>query len=406
MVLLGSLTPLAAPDSAAAQQQSVQVVGRVTDEASNQPVADATVTLSGRTDVTDERGFFLFDSVAPGRYSVRIQHLAYGEFTDDVRVGFQDMRLRVRMSETAIELEPVIVDVETRDQREARVSGSRRNVVTREEIEQSLGTAETVGSVLARNVPGVRVRTPPGRAGSLVCIEFRSGRSLDNPNRCHLPVVMMDGVRVSFPQALFMTLQLEDVQRMEVIPPGEAGVRYGTDSQYGVLLISTRTGADVLGREADTRLTRRRGGYDWSEEPEPYPWAKVFGTAFLTNAAGMAIGVAVARDCLSFDGLANHFLSSDCGTLGTAGSRLALITLPMAAVTFGTQKTGGSDLSKGRILQTAVGAMLVGVPGYIMATGGEVDAFSGADWVGGAFLLVGIPAVATLADRLFRDLRH
>lgn len=384
-----------------AQSSVPSVSGRVTDQATQAPVPDATVELSGRATVTDAQGFFRFDSVRAGLYAVRVRHLAYGDFLDQLRVGPGGVQLQVTLSQTALELEPVIVDVRGREEREERERGTQRNVITRDQIVQSLGTAQNLATVLSRNIPGVRIKNTSGRMGGPTCIEFRSGRSLDDPMGCHDPVVFMDGVRVAYPRAIYPSLSLEDVQRLEVIPPGEAGVRYGTDSQYGVLLIETRTGQN----RAETPRLERRGIYDWTEEPDPYPWAKVFGTAFLTNAAGVALGTVMARRCLSFDGLAAHFLESECGSWGTAGARVGLIAVPVAAVTFGANSVGGSELSKGRLLQTAVGALIIGVPGYIMATGGEADAFPGADWVGGTLLLIGVPLVTTVADRLFRNLR-
>ncbi len=392
---------LSTASTASAQTELRSVSGTVIDQASGQPIADATVILDGRTLGTDARGFFAFDDVAPGLYELSVQHLAYGVFTDEVRVGELSVRLDVFVSPTAITLDPIEVVVESRDRRQARVAGTRNNVVTRDEIEASLGTADNVGSVLAQHVPGVRIRNQR-RSGTPTCVEFRAGRSLLDPLACHPPVVVLDGVRISDPSLIFLNLPLESIQRMQVIPPGEAGVLYGTDSQYGVLLIETRTGGDT---RDEPRALERRGSYDWSAESEPYPWAKVYGAAFLANAAGLALGVALARDCLTFEGLGNHFLESDCGTLGTAGARIALVTLPVAAVTFGANRVGGTELSRGRLLETAVGALLIGVPGYVIATAGEADAFAGADWFGGALLLLGVPAATTLADRLFRSLR-
>ena len=386
-----------------AQTETVRITGRVTDEATGRPVVDAEVSLGIHTAVTDASGAFAFDAVQSGRYSLRVRHLAFGAFSRRLAVAADDLRVGVTLSETAIALRPVVVDVRSADERAERSSGTRRNVVTREQIEESLGTAGNLGTVLERSIPGVRLRSQPGRSGDLMCIEFRSGRSLDNPLACHDPAVIMDGVRVSNPQILYQSLQLESVERLEVIPPGEAGVMYGTDSQYGVLLIETRRGQ--ARREASAGR-ERRGIYEWDLEPEPYNWAKVFGTAFVANAAGMALGALAANQCLSFEGLDEHFLESDCGSWSTAGARLAMVSLPVGAVTFGVHRSGRTTLSTGGALQAAVGSLLIGIPGFVMYTAGGTDAFPGADWVGGGMLLIGVPLVATFADRLFREVRR
>jgi hypothetical protein len=394
----------------AAAQQPPPVSGRITDAETGLGVADATVTLAG-TDIgvlTDGRGLFFLPRLEPGEYELRVEHIAYGVFVDSLRVEESSaLALRIEISQTAIELDPVVVSVTSPEQRAAEGRGTQSNVVEREEIEQSLGTAAHLGNVLARHVSGVRVRTQQARVGAPICVEFRSMRSLDDPLRCHSPVVVVDGVRVANPRIVYTSLPLEDIQRMEVIPPGEAGVMYGTDSQYGVLIIETQSGVrPTAERIAELAYGPNRSIYDWTLESRPYDWKRVFLTSFLANAAGLSLGLAAGRSCLTFDNLSDHFLESTCGGAGTAGARIALVTLPLTGAALGAQLSGRTDLSTGRLLHAFVGAALVGLPGYVLATTAEDEAFTGARWLGGAALIIGIPAAATAADRLFRRVRE
>jgi len=390
-----------------AQQADAQVVlyGRVTEAASMAPLADAEVELEGvATVTTDRQGLFYFGSVAAGTYTVRVRRLGFGAFESQMDLAPPSVSLRISVTEEAIELNPVVVAVPRAHEGVRRSSGTSVNRVTREEISEAQGTGANLADVLANNVTGLTIR---GRGTGTVCLEFRSPRAGDG-SVCRNPVVVMDGVRLANPRAVFASMPLEQIQSMEVIPPGAAGVAYGTDSSYGVLLITTRTAADVMGPErlAASRASATPMVYDWSLEGRRYRWERVFAASALANAVGVLAGVAVGRNCFEFDDLSAHLFDSDCGSFTTAMGRTLLVGAPVVGTTLAVRWAGDTDLSRGRLAPALLGAALIGVPGYVMAVSGSQDAFSGADWVGRAFILVGMPALATLADRLFRKVRE
>ncbi len=393
------------PLPAGAQMRSIQ--GRVVDLETGEAVADATITIRrpGRTEpvssaLTGPGGRFQVEiPIGEAGLRIQVEHLAYGRFNQPMRPLGAGRLLHIEISRTAIQLEPIDVRVDTPDARADRVRGTQRNVVSREQIEQTLGTAGNLGTVLERFVTGVRVRTPQATPGAPMCVEFRSSRTLDNPNECHPPVIVMDGVRVSSPLTFFSWLPLEDVERLEVIPPGEAGVQYGTDSNFGVLLVETRSGGFTR-EEAPPAVVEPR--YDFAVEGVPYAWKRTFLGAFVGNAIGVGIGIAAANSCLDFNGLSDHFLDSACGSARTAAVRIGLVSLPLLGAGWGAGRAGKTDRSHGRFWHTVLGSALVGIPGYLIATAGPDEAWPGADWTGGVFVLIGVPAVATLTDRLFR----
>jgi len=390
-----------------ARAQTRGILGRVIDLDTGDPVADATITVrrSGSpepvaTALSRATGRFGIDvPIDEAGLRIRVEHLAYGRFDRPLRPPGAGRLLLVQISRTAIRLAPIEVVVESRDERSARSSGSQTNVINREQIEATLGTAGNLGTLLERFVTGVRLRNQQSSPGEPICVEFRSSRTLDNPNACRPPIVIMDGVRVSSPLQFFNWLPLEDVERLEVLPPGEAGVQYGTDSNFGVLLVETKTGRSGREEEEPIVVVPR---YDFAVEGVPYDWKRTFLGAFAGNALGVGLGVLAARQCLSFEGLDQHFLESECGGASTAGARIAVVSLPLLGVGLGAGRAGRTERSGGSFWHTVLGSALVGVPGYLMATAGSDDAWSGAGWTGGAFVLIGVPAVATLADRLFR----
>jgi len=388
-----------------AQSASAQGVrnleGRVTDAQSGAPIdgVDVRVERMDIQAVTDADGHFVLRGVPGIEVQLRFGHIAYGVLRETVGAGADDTFLRVRLTPGVIELEPVGVSVVSAADRARRGRGTRRNIVTRQQIEQSLGTSATLATALERFVTGVRIKSQQVQPGDPVCVEFRSIRSLDNPNACRPPVVIMDGVRISNPMQFFSAMPLEDVETLEVLPPGEAGVRYGADSNRGVLLIQTRSGASTRPDAIRTPVVR----YDFAVEGVPYNWKRTFAAAFAANALGVVVGVATARSCLTFNNLSDHLLRSDCGKLATVGVRLALVTLPLGSVAYTSRRVGRTEGSTGQFWPTLVGAALIGVPGYFLSATGPDDAWAGAGTLGQVLVLVGMPAVATLTDRLFRS---
>ncbi len=218
-------------------------------------------------------------------------------------------------------------------------------------------------------------------------------------------MVLVDGVRSANPTITLNTIPVSDIHQVEVLPPGEAGLQYGSGSQYGVILIETFTGrtfanAGIGGPQPGSGL------YSWALETEPYPWVRNYGLAFVVNAAAMAAGYAIAQSCLSFDDLTAHFTESSCGTLGNTGSRLALYALPQFALGYAAERAGGTDLSRGNAWRNAVAAAIMSAPGVVLALTTEADGFSGSRAIGGTMFILGAPAAAVAADRLFRRVRR
>jgi hypothetical protein len=85
-----------------------QMLGRVTDHRSGQPIPNAAVSLPdrGRTRITDRRGRFEFDSVLPGFHSLRVENLGYATRDDSVFVG------EGQILDVGLELDVQPIDVE------------------------------------------------------------------------------------------------------------------------------------------------------------------------------------------------------------------------------------------------------------------------------------------------------
>jgi outer membrane cobalamin receptor len=114
----------------------------------------------------------------------------------------------------------------TQRERDARSRGTMIQEVTREEVERAARTSLHLGDVLRQTVTGLQVRDTPSLPGARVCIEFRGRRSVRFGNQCQTPVLLLDGIRMHDPPSLYGTIAVSSIERIEVIPPTEAGLLY------------------------------------------------------------------------------------------------------------------------------------------------------------------------------------
>ena len=347
---------------------------------------------------TTPSGLFRVERALDGRYEVAVTHLAYGAFSDELALADgEPIALRIALSRSTIALSPVVVEVPTREARLDRARGTARHRITAEELAPVARTGAHLINALAQLLPGMRVRSGRSQPGEMVCVEFRSPFALAGSG-CLAPVVVVDNVRQANGLLTLNTLPVTDIRSVEAVPPGEAGVRYGTDSRFGVVVIETFSGASFR----DSRGTSFGRTYDWSLESRPYGWGRAMAAASAANAAGLLVGYAVSRRCLDFDGLARHFSKPKCGTAANAGARLVLYLGPSVGVGFAVGRAGRTSLSSGSAWKNAVANAVMSAPGVVLALTSEEDGFAGSRAIGLVMAAVAAPAAAVLADRLFR----
>jgi len=230
-----------------------RVVVRVVEHGSGAPVDGASVLLG--TDrgpvLTGADGRAVLAEVAPGIHALRVEALGYGTASDSILVRpAESVQVTVPVATEAIALPGIEVVVEERASRgigmlgPTGARGSRADVLTLPQIEEVLPRSFDTADLL-RNVraPGLRVgekRTDSGERA--LCVEL--GRSRTGLHgRCEMVSVYVDDVRLPEPEVnLLGALTPDQIQRIELLSPLEAGAIYGTGSRTGVLLIYTRDG--------------------------------------------------------------------------------------------------------------------------------------------------------------------
>jgi hypothetical protein len=243
--------------------------------------------------------------------------------------------------------------------------------------------------------------------GSPVCIEFRGARFGSFDGFCRSPAVYLDGVPLNDPLILYDALPLEDIERMEVVPPAEAGVRFGSGALWGALVIETRRpGIPARNQVPDLRLRPSTiARFDWDQEPAPHNWKKTFLYSFIGNALGLAAGVAIADQCIEIVAPSYDKVSTKCAPWPTMGSAVAGLSFPAAGAAFGARLGGRTNMSQGDFLPAAVAGVMALIPGYALQMSSARSDFERLDFIGKVILTVGVPAAITFTDRLFRKLR-
>jgi hypothetical protein len=388
--LLATLVMLTAPAVTSAQETG-RVGGRVVDAASGEPVEGVLVRVDDvAPTLSDDRGLFELARVPVGEWGISFQHLAYGnhERTVAVRAG-EETAIVAEISVEAIDLEEVVVETFSELERRRITSGHSINELSLQEIDAAARAGLSFGDLLLGSLPGVDVR--PDELG--LCVTYRAIRTGNDLGDCDGVSVVLDGVPVADPAYVYSSIPLQDIERIEVLSPAQAGVRYGMRNGQGALIVETKRGP--VQRRSD--MTRYLTGLDWSNEARPYPWLKVFGSAFLVNAAALGISYLMVDECF-WTQEASLALRTRCGPLGTTGAAVLSVALPAAGAGVVARWAGSTDRSRGRLVPAMVAGALALSAGYIMVLGGE----GGAEMAGGAVLGLGVPAVLTLADRIIR----
>jgi hypothetical protein len=232
------------------------IAGQVQDEKSGRPVASASVRLSPlgaagaspRAATTDSVGAFTLADLAPGRYAVNIDASAYGTAADTVLVREgTGLRLDVHLGSRVMRVAPIHVEVvgaprerasSAFNTRASHVYGMNEQQVA-ELRAQSLALKDLIRRA---NAPGfsifIRAQNPydSSHISDAPCVHYAH---TSDPYSC--AVVYIDDIELDDQQATSMlqTLTADDICSFRLIPPVEAGARFGTGASRGVLLVYT-----------------------------------------------------------------------------------------------------------------------------------------------------------------------
>ena len=209
-----------------AQNRTMQ--GTVLD-AAGQPVPGAGVVLQGTTNGTI--------TAADGTYSLRvpdkdviIEFSSLGYQTQTVSVPAGQNLVNVTLSEDNLTLEETVV-VGYGVQKKVNLTGAI-TAIDSKSIENR--SAHNLTTMLQGSVPGLNVSTSSGNPGSTGSLNVRGFTSINGGD----PLVLIDGIEGSINR-----INPQDVESISVIKDASSAAVYGARAAYGVILVTTRSGA-------------------------------------------------------------------------------------------------------------------------------------------------------------------
>ena len=257
-VCLTAAALLLATGAPAAAQTTGTITGRVTDSRTEQPVAGATIEITGTRLVVSagDDGRYRISNVPLGAQTISARRLGYAILRKPVTVSAGDATVDFALQTSVVSLDEVVV-TGTTGREQLRAIGNAVSTVNAPEVLQQ-SAAPNLGSLLAARSPGVVLSTGTGRIGAGPAINIRGRSSIGLGNS---PLIYIDGVRVNnttstgtagnggfSSQGASVAGRLndiipEDIERIEIIKGPAASTIYGTEASNGVIQIITKKGA-------------------------------------------------------------------------------------------------------------------------------------------------------------------
>ena len=207
-----------------------KISGIITSEATNEPLANVTVTIVGTstTATTNDAGYYVMTNIRPGGYDVKVELTGYGSETVEgakVLAGLTTtLNFALKTSEV-VKLEGITVTA-TKPLIKKDVTQTTR-IIEAEDI--AAMPRDTVNGIL-QTLPGVSVLNSTGS------LHVRGGRSMEVK-------YLIDGIPISDPigRSLGLNISANSLEQMEVITGG-FNAEHG-DAQSAIVNLITKAGS-------------------------------------------------------------------------------------------------------------------------------------------------------------------
>src|SRR5881396_320409 len=270
---IGLLVALALPAAASAQQGTV--AGRVTDQASGQPIVGARVGVVGTTLVTqtNAEGRYSLGRIPVGVVMLRVSAIGYGAGTSSVTIAAGE----IVAHDVVLKLQPFSLDevvVTATGEQAKREVGNAVSTVAVDSV-VATGPIANMNDLLGARTPGVEV-LPSAITGGGARVRIRGTNSLSLSNE---PIYYIDGIRMESSvnsssigiggtnPSRVNDINADEIESYDVVKGPSASTLYGTDAANGVIVITTKRGR--AGKASwDTYLQ-----HGWISDHNTYPTA-------------------------------------------------------------------------------------------------------------------------------------
>jgi TonB-linked SusC/RagA family outer membrane protein len=225
-------------------QSTGTVAGRVTEGATQEPLAGVTVSVAERSAVTGTDGRYSVGGVPAGTHTLRATRIGYGTVTRQVTVAAgQTATADLTVAAQALLLEDVVA-IGYGERRVRDVTGSIQGVT---EEDFNTGRIVSPDQLIQGKVAGVQVVTS-GEPGGGSAIRIRGGASATASNE---PLFVVDGVPLppggglSAGRNPLNFINPDDIARVTVLKDAASTAIYGSRGSNGVIIIETKTGSEA-----------------------------------------------------------------------------------------------------------------------------------------------------------------
>jgi TonB-linked SusC/RagA family outer membrane protein len=211
--------------------QTGQVTGKVTDSKDGSPLSNVTIKVKGGgSTATQDDGSFSI-TVKTQDVTLEVSYIGYATKTVKVRAG-ESVAISLTVDEKALS-EVVVTGSGTATSKRKlgisveSISGDKLPAIPTASFDQAL-----VGKI-----PGAQISSVSGNPGDKVNIVLRGINTVQGGTR---PLVMLDGVEIPFEN--LNSIDLSQVERVEVVQGAASAALYGAQGANGVIQIFTKKG--------------------------------------------------------------------------------------------------------------------------------------------------------------------
>lgn len=242
-VVIGALLGVSSMSPLRAQETRGAIRGRITDEATHQPLSGVMVTVGRRSALSQDDGHYVVAGVPAGTDSVRARLLGYAPAGQQVTVvAGLTLDVDFAMAARAVSLAEVVV-VGYGQQSAGNVTGAVSKVPA---AEFNTGRIISPALLIQNKVPGVQI-VDNNEPGGGLSIRIRGTTSV---NASSEPLYVIDGTPVgsgaggglSIGRDPLATLNANEIENITVLREGSAAAIYGANAANGVVLINTKRG--------------------------------------------------------------------------------------------------------------------------------------------------------------------
>ncbi len=229
--------------------QSKTVTGRVTDSKDNSPLAEATVSVVGKSvsSKTGADGSFTI-SVPEGSNRLKVSYVGYADET----VSISGNVANISMTSSAQALTDVVV-IGYGTARKKDLTGAVASVGEKDFVK---GTFASPDQLIQGKVSGVQITNNSGQPGGAATIRIRGASALTGTGN---PLFVIDGVPLDNTSSrpglgdiglggsnpgtnVLNFINPADILTMDILKDASATAIYGSRAAYGVVLITTKKG--------------------------------------------------------------------------------------------------------------------------------------------------------------------